>query len=261
MKESVVYVLCIAETGHFYVGSTENFEKRYKRHIKELNYGNHHNSIFQELWGLGKELLITTMKMPDRESAYKCERDLLREFSSGPRSHLLMNIGLDSRAGDNLTRHPEKESIVGKRTQSQKVMYSNMSVNERKKKYGLSGEQNPMYGRKHTAEARKIMSEVNIGRIPPNKGKPMREDQRQEMIARQKLRTGELNSFYGKKHSEETRKILSERNKLNPNSARKVEINGKQYRTILEASLLTGMKYADIGYRLRNDLYPNFSYI
>ena len=51
-------------------------------------------------------------------------------------------------------------------------------------------------------------------------------------------RIGELNGFYGKRHSETTRKLMSEQKKGVPNDllGRKISIEGKEYPSIAEAS-------------------------
>lgn len=73
---------------------------------------------------------------------------------------------------------------------------------ERKRKLSgnNSGESNSFYGRKHTVEARVIMSEKAKNRVIPI-------DVRVKMSEAQK---GERNHFYGKKHTEETKRKISE---------------------------------------------------
>src|SRR5690554_4020093 len=46
-------------------------------------------------------------------------------------------------------------------------------------KYG--GEKHPMYGKKHTKEAREKISKAAKGRVSPNKGKPITEEQKEKM--------------------------------------------------------------------------------
>ena len=70
----------------------------------------------------------------------------------------------------------------------------------------FNGENNPFYGKTHSEEVRKKLSEVNKGRIPWDKGKkrePFSEDTRRKMSE----------SHKGKHNSEDTCRKLSEANK------------------------------------------------
>lgn len=95
----------------------------------------------------------------------------------------------------------------------------------------VSGENNPMYGKKHTEETRKKISEAQmgeksymygrthsqetknkireskIGEKNPNYGKPLAEETKQKL--RESL-SGENHPWYGKKHSEETKLKMKE---------------------------------------------------
>ena len=72
--------------------------------------------------------------------------------------------------------------------------FAPMRVPEIAKK--MSGENSPMYGKKHSAETRKKISEARKGENHPMYGK-----------------TGKNNPRYGKKHSAETRKKMGEAHK------------------------------------------------
>ena len=69
----------------------------------------------------------------------------------------------------------------------------------------LYGEDNPFYGRKHTEESKRRISEKNKGREISEKEREMR----------RVINTGEKNPFYHKKHSEETKKKIIETSKKN----------------------------------------------
>lgn len=89
------------------------------------------------------------------------------------------------------------------------------------KEIDLLGSNNPFYGKKHSEESRKKMSDAKKGRIPWNKGKKASEESRKKMSEAKK---GKPSSFKGKKMSEETRRKLSE---LKKGKTWKV-INGKR---------------------------------
>jgi hypothetical protein len=70
-----------------------------------------------------------------------------------------------------------------------------------------SGDKNPFYGKKHSAESRKKMSDASSGEKNYFYGKSLSEDHKKKISESKK---GEKNPFYGKSHSDETRKKMSE---------------------------------------------------
>jgi flagellar biosynthesis GTPase FlhF len=96
-----------------------------------------------------------------------------------------------------------------------------MSEEQKKKiseslKGRYSGELNPNFGKKHDASTRAIISEKLKGRVGEKcafYGKKHSDETRKKLseIRRSENRSGENNSFYGKSHAEETRKRLSEK--------------------------------------------------
>lgn len=73
---------------------------------------------------------------------------------------------------------------------------------EKNPMFGMNGEKNHMYGKTHTEEARKKISEKL-------KGKKYNEDRIEQMRI---SFSGEKNPMFGKNHTEETKKIISEKN-------------------------------------------------
>lgn len=72
-----------------------------------------------------------------------------------------------------------------------------------------SGERNPFFGKKHSEESKKKMSETRKGKKTGkswNKGIPMKNEVKQVLSSKF---SGEGNPFFGKKHSEETKKRIS----------------------------------------------------
>lgn len=78
--------------------------------------------------------------------------------------------------------------------------------------YGVRryGESNPMYGKHHTEETRRKISEANKGNPSPNLGKKFSEESKEKMrVAKRGKYDGENHPFYGKHHSEETKQKIS----------------------------------------------------
>ncbi len=95
-----------------------------------------------------------------------------RKIDNGP----LCNIHIGGSGGDNFTYHPDKQKII----QKLKLL---SEINKEKNK----GENNPFYGKKHSEETKKIISEIN------------------------KTHTGENNHFYGKNHTEESKEKIRQK--------------------------------------------------
>ena len=67
---------------------------------------------------------------------------------------------------------------------------------------------------------------------------------------------GKDNPNYGRKNTEETKKIISKKNKGRvPKNAKKVEYNGNVYNSASECSKELGINLGTITYRCRNKLY------
>ena len=72
---------------------------------------------------------------------------------------------------------------------------------------------NPFKGKKHKQETIELLKKQAQGRPSPFKGKHWSEEDRRKISERMKLYTkGELNGFYGKKHSNKTKKLIGEAN-------------------------------------------------
>lgn len=79
----------------------------------------------------------------------------------------------------------------------------------------MAGEGNPMYGKHHSDEAKKIIGDKNRERysIPENTpmyGKHLTDETKEKIRAHQPDTRGENNPFYGKKHSEEIKEKMRE---------------------------------------------------
>jgi hypothetical protein len=73
-----------------------------------------------------------------------------------------------------------------------------------------SGDKNPFYGKKHSAESRKKMSDASSGEKNYFYGKSLSEDHKKKISESKK---GEKNCWYGKSFSEEHRKNMSDAKK------------------------------------------------
>lgn len=104
-------------------------------------------------------------------------------------------------------------------------------------KISQPGEKNGMYGKSHTEEVKNLLREKAIGKEAWNKGLKGYMSEEHALAFSRK----------GFKHSEKTKQKMSEKRKdsQNPN-AKKVTIEGVTYKSIKEASIVTGLSYYKI---------------
>ncbi len=171
----------------------------------------------------------------------------------------------------------EAEKLKVKISVSTKHRYDSMSPEERRAlSEKMIGEANPNYGNKWDEEQRKTMQKRMLEYYETNtvynKGKTwgelVGEDRAEEiktMLSEQaSKRVGVSNSFYGKHHTEETKKKLSQAGKgRKSTNTKKVKIGDAVYEGLVEASKATGVKRTTIWHRIKskNPLYAEYNYV
>jgi group I intron endonuclease len=262
MEFTGVYTLTNPRTGEFYVGSSKNIKKRCERHTRELILGNHHCSLLQKVWNKNNNLVINTFPTETREEAYVLEQDFFDRYKDSP---LLLNIVLQAKGGDTLTRDPNRTQRIEKIKQSVINRMLELTKEEKSLLFGLPGSKNGMWGKTHTEEMRRRFSEMHKGN-KYNLGAVFSEEHRRKISVNASKRVGELNGFYGKAHSEETRKRISEAKKANPilpPNTRKVKVDDKVYESLTEASRQLNISPALMVYRINStkDKYSGYCYL
>lgn len=258
-----VYTIHDKRSGCYYFGSTSNYEKRIERHMSELERGKHHNVKMQELYDNGAELYSLYTPCKSREDAYALENDLIH---SNRNDQKMLNIGSSARGGDNITHHPHREMIIERMTCSIRKRYAAMDATERRLLCGKFGERNGMFGRKHTAESKRKMSERLKGNVPPNKGVAMSKDRyRQHMDAMAKRDiSGKRNGFYGKTHTKDVRERLSKlaKGRKSPRSIN-IEVDGVWYESPVTAGKALGIPSNTVRWRCKsnNPKYKQYQFI
>jgi hypothetical protein len=126
----------------------------------------------------------------------------------------------------------------------------------------LKGKGNPNYGNKWTDEQRRSLSNkiTKIWSDIENLKKIMKPKKDSTNMGKHD-KNGEKNPFYGKTHSEETRKILSEKRKgKKPSNIKQVMINNIMYGSISEASRQLGIGCSTILWRInsKNKRFENY---
>ena len=249
----VVYQMIYLPTGQYYVGSTCEPIKRWKRHRYEMRENRHHNRYVTALlkggYTPGDWDFQVLSDHPDEGSA-KAEEE--RQIRLGRKSRMCLNVGRHATGGDNLTDHPDRESIIERRRQSQILSISEMTRDERAKKWGRPGAENGMFGRKHSEAAKAAMSAANKGQSR-NKGCRRSDATKAKLSAIASARTGPANPFYGKSHTVETKaKIAKSKAGQKPPNARPVVADGENYESVTAAARAIGVSPALVIYRIKS---------
>ena len=239
-----IYVIRNLKNGKCYYGSSKDIKKRWRVHRNQLNSGKHHNTHLQRSWvNYGNDNFIF-------EVVEECSKELLLEREQ---YYLDLkpeyNIGLKSSGGDNLSKNPNKGDIIHRMTETIKKRYDSMSDEEKKEKHSRPKEKNPNWKGGVSVKYCECGKEI----APIN-----------STCVECRDRFGENNPFYGKTHSEETKKILSEKRKgKKPSNIKPFFIGDIKYLSLMDAEKDTGIKATTIRHRIisKNDKYDDYYYI
>lgn len=236
---SGIYAIENIYNNKLYIGSSINTEKRWDRHRKDLVKNRHHNIFMQRSYlKYGEEcfvyFILEYIKDPSRDYLNKQEQywiDLIKpEY----------NIGGVS-GGDTFTKNPRKEEI-------RKIHTENLRKLDRSNNPPKFGELNPNW-----------KGGISVTRLICECGNSKGHNAEKCMKCTNK--SGENNPFYGKTHSEETKRILSEKSKGRICPTRKMVLyKGIIYDSAMLAAEVLGVKIATLAYRCRNNLY-DFCYV
>lgn len=253
-----VYKIGFSGSEDFYIGGSANIEKRVKYHLLSLRKGEHHSFLFQEKFKEIGESGIFTLILEE------CEYSLLKKTEQKHLDELnpTLNISRTAKCGDLISYHPKRDEIVKKIKQSSIDRFTSMTAEGRAQKHGLPGESNGMFGRTHTKESKRLISEAMTGN-QFSAGRKWSEKQRESHAKFAKTWTGERNPFFGKTHTIETRKSISEKNKgKKPKNSRRIIVNGKIYESATECGRQLEISTALVLYRIKKSpKFGSYSYV
>lgn len=249
--ESGIYIIINSVDGKVYVGSAKNFKKRWNRHLKDLKKGTHSSTKLQRAYNkysvsdfLFKIVERTEYKKPD---IVEKENFYIKHFNAKKNGY---NIA-DASFGDTLTNHPNREDIIARIKKTLLKINSNMSKEDRAKKYGHLLEANPNW-------------KGGSSKRPCDCGNKKSRSYDRCLNCRDKSRIGSGNGFFGKSHTKKTKDVLSNKNKGGkPTNIRPIEINGVKYESAYEASLKLKISHTTIRWRVRskNKRFEKYIYI
>jgi group I intron endonuclease len=229
----------------YYIGSAKNIKRRWDRHRCGLRNNKHENIILQRAWNkYGEENFVF-------EIIENCEINMLLELEQ---KYLnlkpVYNIGITASGGDNISNNPNKNNIIIKMKKSLSNTIQNMNEIERKLTYSRPMEKNPNWkggiSVKYCSCGKKI--------APENK-----------FCIKCLPRKKENNPFYNKHHTNETKKILSEKRKGKYSGTQNINfsIDNIEYFSLGDAHNKLGIPIPTILYRLKSKSkkFENYKYI
>lgn len=265
-KQIGVYFIVNKLNDKFYVGHSIDIFKRFNSHKCYLRNNKHHCTKLQRAWNKYKEEnfdFVVYEICQTEEEAIELEQYFLdNSFSVLYNESKIANYG-----GDLISKHPNRDKILENRSKTIRKNISKLTKEERKIKYGRPGEQNGMYKKTHTSEARKKISEALKGK-PGNRlnktfeelyGEEKAKKMKKQISENAKKRTGEKNSFYSKKHSEEAKEKMRQAKKgKKPVNCKKIIVDNLEYESLAEASRALNIPVPTISYRIKSKNFPNY---
>ena len=248
---NAVYFIDNIDNGMFYIGSTSDAVKREEAHFYQLSSGTHHNRRLQADYDKGDRLEFSYFECRDIEEAREEESKYISRYI---KTGLIYNIASGSGMMDLISHHPDRDSIVKKISDAVRRRYSEYT-NEDWARHSerTSGANNGMYGRTHTPEVRKRLSDMKKGKPGTTLGMKHSAATKATLSAHAKTRTGNKNSFFGKKHSQETKDLIRSKNLgVLPPNTRPVIIDGKEYVSATAAMRATGIHLTTILHRIKS---------
>ena len=233
-----IYEIKNKVTGKSYIGSSKQIEKRWRQHLLALKKNIHHSILLQRAWNkYGEDCFEFNIKeecqedeLVEKEQQYL---DLKPEY----------NIGTQASGGDNISNHPNRDTVVQKIKQASQIRMSLLTEEERKQKFSRPMESNPNW------KGGATYSYCKCG---------VRKKPQAKTCNKCRDKSGENNPFYGKKHSEETKQILREcasRRTTKPCNSKKVVADGVEYQTAQAAATAHNISRGLVNYRCNSDKY------
>lgn len=261
---SGIYKIINLKNEKIYVGSAKNFEKRWKRHFRDLKNNKHSSIKLQRAYNkYGEENFKCEIieELPyERNLILEREQYWINILHSKEKGY---NVG-DATFGDTISTHPNKKDILARISNTVRKNIEQMSIEERKQKWGKSGKSNGMYGKHRTDAEKQHLRECFLGKPAPW-AKYERTKENRNKISKTRIERevskGTKNPFYGKHHSEKTKQLLSNLHKgKQPSNVRKVEAEGLTFESIADCAKYFKVCSATVIFRIKSKNW-NWKYL
>jgi group I intron endonuclease len=148
--KSGIYKITNSVNGKFYIGSSADIDYRWNDHKQYLNGGYHINPKLQNAWNFygGDKFTFEIVEETSSEKSVLLDReqhylDLFKPYMRD----IGYNICPKAAGGDNITHNPNRDAFV------------------EKMRTVCLGENNPMYGRKHSEKSKQLQKDKAKGRF------------------------------------------------------------------------------------------------
>lgn len=253
---SGIYKIINNINGKFYLGGTLEVQARFNRHKNQLSKGCHHSKHLQRSWDKHgpsnfQFLIVQQFKNISEEQLKNVQQKYLDELKPWD-NKIGYNMSKTSDGGDLVSYHPDRQSICQKHRDYWAEMKRSMDQIKYKQfckqKYSFPRDKNPNWKggiSKFTCLCGKVMN--NCGQSTCNTCRDRSKDK---------------NSFFGKKHSQQTKdrikKTKSMLPKIKPRNTCKVVIDNIVYQSQTQAARLIGCSVATIMNRINNPKFKNY---
>lgn len=230
-----IYKILNIENNKFYIGGSENIEKRWKRHLRDLKQGIHHNCNLQKDFIQFKEGSFNLIILKECNMVKQEEQKFLNSMDWS----LSYNIGKNSSGGDTLTNHPNRELLSKNKASILNTFRDRVPI--------LFGKDNPNWKGGVSSNICKCGNKMSYNAEKCIKCSNKKEE----------------NPFFNKKHSEKTKSHLSKVKKEQGyigNQEVKVYVEGKEYKSVSEAGRQLEVTPSTIINRIKNPKFKNYKY-
>lgn len=230
--------------GKCYYGSSKEIEKRWKTHLNQLRNKKHINCILQNAWNKYGEdnFIFEIVEECELEKLFEVEQKYIDTCGD-------YNIGIKASGGDNISKNPNKDLIVENIKKGSKIWRDSLSDDERRDMFSKPLNKNPNW--KGGVSYKYCECGVRI--------KPIN-----DTCIKCRNKSGENNPFFGKQHSDETKKKLSESRKGTYHGEQNIPlmIDEVEYRSAGEASKILNIPMVTIRWRVKskNKKFDNYKY-
>lgn len=267
---SGIYKIINKIDNRYYLGSSQNIERRWIRHKYDLKRQKHNNIFLQRAYNkYGSDAFYLEIINICQGEIKKIEQDYLDKLDD-----FAYNLSKFANGGDMITYHPDRSRILNNISKSLKKRYS-IAIERQKVSISNSGHNNPMWGKLHSNETKNKISikikEWFSKNLSYRKGKRFENifekelsDHLKNILSEcAKQRVGNKNPFFGKSHSKESKEKISKsrKGKYFGKQNTPILINEVLYSSLGEASKILNIPIATIRFRVLSNNFINYKYV